>query len=232
LAAAAGALGMVWGPASYFVSRGDATANLMTPMLLVALGVALYLSRRVKLPAGILFLLHVSLAAVLFTVSSTALRQVSCSRGLGGDSNLRPLSRLPTLHIERYMPRMDPSLQAVLDGAGVRTDDPLVFLDFNDLFKPLWFQSDSRGRVLSKRHPCWLPIPSPVVLVPLPPERAPVYVDRFLGRHAAAGWLIRRKGSINQCSMEVMIMEQLLKTHRVTRAFDDTEWNVEWYDPK
>ena len=71
------------------------------------------------------------------------------------------------------------------------------------------------------------------MLIPLPPQRGPFYVDRYLGRHAnAAGWLLRRKGTINGCELEVLIMRRLEQSHRVTRAFGDATWDLEWYEPK
>ena len=135
LAAAAGALGMVWAPASYFVTRGaDVVFFLTIPMLLAALGVALHLSARLKAPAGATLLVQMSLASLLVMVFASLVRTWD---GPPGSEAVRPLSRLPTMHIERYMPPMDSSIGGLLERAGVRDDDPLVFFDAGDFLNPL-----------------------------------------------------------------------------------------------
>jgi hypothetical protein len=225
VAAAAGALGLVWGTASYFVTRGgDGVFTITIPMLLIALGVAVHLSLAGKIPAGVSLLPRISLAALLVLILPLAVIKLEYPITQG---NLQPWARLPTLHIERYMPSLDPSVHGLLLSAGVQPDDPLVFFDISDMLNPLRFYPDPRGRAVPKRHPCWLPLPTPSVVIPLPPERMSVYVDRFLDRHTGRGWLLRRKGPTL-----TPIMERLSRSHQVTRAFGNTMWDLEWYEPK
>ena len=166
----------------------------MTPMLLIALGVALHLSHRVAVSSGVALLLKLSLASVLVMIFAAGAARFEDPNALG---NLKPFSRLPTPHIERYMPVVNPSSLELLNAAGVGPDDPLVFFDGADMLNALRFQLDPQGRVIPKRHPAWLPLPSPVVLLPLPASGV-VYVDRFLDRHTGGGWLLRRKNTAFQ----------------------------------
>ena len=37
---------------------------------------------------------------------------------------------------------------------------------------------------------------------------------------------------MTNCRLEAAIVTRLLETHRVTRAFGDAVWDLEWYEPK
>jgi hypothetical protein len=225
VAAAAGALGLVWGTASYFVTRGgDGVFTVTIPMLVIALGVAVHLSLAGKSSAGVSLLPRISLAALLILIFPLAIIKLEYP---ATQEHLQPWARLPTLHIERYMPPLDPSVHGFLLSAGVQPDDPLVVFDGTDMLNPLRFYPDARGRTVPKRHPSWLPLPSPSVIIPLPPERVIAYMDRFLDRHPGGGWLLRRQGP-----SLTGILERLSRSHHVTRSIANAMWELSWYEPK
>ena len=138
----------------------------------------------------------------------------------------------PTRHIERVWPTGDPSLDASLAAAGVGPSDPVVYLDFTYLLNPLPFRRDVDGQACAGRHPVWLPLASPNVYMPLPAERSVAYVNRYLSHHAVGGWLVRRKAVNGQHQLELLILAEVAKTHRVGHRLEADPWLIEWYEPK
>jgi hypothetical protein len=230
-AAAAGAFGLVWAPLSYFVNKGvSSNVILAAPLFLAALGICIHIARRGVLPIRTRLLLQLSLSALAIMMA------MSAAKALTTDDQfvLGPFKDIesgPAAHIEQKMPVCEPSLRDGLTLAGVRSCDPVVYLDSRSNLNPLPFLTDDEGRPISLRHRVWLPLPSPNVFIPLPNARTAVYLARYLQRHQSGGWLIRRNSEVGW-EFSAIVLHEVAKTHRLARSVQTDAWLFEWYEPK
>ena len=96
---------------------------------------------------------------------------------------------------------------------------------------PLPFFSDERQSANPRRHPVWLPLPSPNVFIPLSKERTAIYLFRYLQRRQIGGWLIRPNNEVGWEFGEI-VLHEVKRTHRLARSFQTETWLLEWYEPK
>ena len=128
-----------------------------------------------------------------------------------------------TTHVESRLPIAEPSLLSLLREAGVRPQDPIVFLstDFSTMLPSTNGLADG---------PAWLPAMPLGELDILPRERRVVYIDRFLQNRAVphGGWLLEKA----EPDAEVDWLRQSIeRTHRVRATFSNASWRIDWYEP-
>ena len=103
--------------------------------------------------------------------------------------------QLPEKSLARSLYPMDPSACLLLDYAGVGMQAPLVCDYQGYLLPPPRHQEHSVGPYTNSHS--WLPKPL-VMLSALPVSRQDVYIDRWLNRMVAEGWLLLERPRLNR----------------------------------
>jgi hypothetical protein len=139
-----------------------------------------------------------------------------------GVANALELPVRDLAHVESRLPSADPSLRSLLLEAGVRPDDPIVYLSPGIVSTLLPATDGLAG------GPAWLPAMPLGELDILPPERRLVYIDRFLQDPAVphSGWLVAPAAS----NAEVDGLRQVIeRTHTLRVTYRNASWEIDWY---
>lgn len=133
--------------------------------------------------------------------------------------------------INRRLPVMDKSLLSLLDTAGVKIGEPIVYVgdpEFGGIL-PAWpVTADSRIRFLSPPQ-TWQPTMPFWLVAALPDERKEVYMARFTERARLSGWLIQSKEEAPYTSLP-WFAGQLQQTHEPTEVFENDDWTLTWFE--
>jgi hypothetical protein len=209
----------VWAAASYLMAR-EHPNNVWN--VAGVLGVALALTFRLRFGmAG--FVRGIDLP---LRFAAAPLLVFLLIGGAGDHFGMANALRLPVrdaANVESRLPRADPSLRALLVEAGVRPDDPIVYLS-PGMLSTLMPATD--GLVGSR---AWLPAAPLGELDILPPARRVVYIDRFLRDPAEphSGWLVAPAGSDEEVAWLRQVIEH---THEVHVTYSNANWRIDWYE--
>jgi hypothetical protein len=123
----------------------------------------------------------------------------------------------------------DPTLQGLLEQAGVGPDDPVVY-DGGAAAMPRW---KVHGRLVVGER-TWLPNPVQLLEEPVSPERRKVYLRRFMARSARGGFFIQGKGP-NEGQTEDRAPDWyalIAESHVPVRVYENALWKITRYEPK
>jgi hypothetical protein len=209
------AVGLVWSTASYFVGRSHAAQVIvLAPMFAAGLLVAL----RTPALASTVVPRQV-IAAVL-----AALLVGPLGFGLGWYNFAH---RVPDpARIDAVRPRVDASLQALIDQAGLRAGEPVAYVGNEPLsaLMPVW--RDAAGRQVTE-SPLWLPLAPVSQLALLPSDRRLVYLDRFSRSWPDGGWLVEA----NDPDVDVSWLHTWLSDrYAVAGTFSGQGWRLTRYE--
>jgi hypothetical protein len=222
-----GAWGLAWATASYFVARGaEINARNLAPLFCTSIGVALSLPTRGRNGDGYDALARTSLVPALVVFLTLAFGNRA---GLADYTS--PLHSGYTSHPEDLLPRIDSSLAGLLDEAGIKRSDPIVFYDTNLL--PVWPVADGKPTNGLEATHAWLPTHPFALMMHMPPDRAQLYLSRFMARDRAGGWLIEPKDVDIREALGggQWFYHELERTHARTVSFDNARWRVTWFAP-
>ena len=210
----------LWVTSSYFVARSHpAAVTNLSPIIFSVIGVMLYVLNREKIaPAwtNIVRIPLVPLMAVLLTLP-LANRPAIANYITASQTGYRGRLELPVLD--------NATLQLFL-AAGVKPTDPLAYLN-NDLRAwPVRRADGTRGAAPTTR--AWLPVMPLNLLVPLPAERAGVYVSRFIERRRLSGWLVQCKGM--PYTAVGWLADELVQRYEPTRMIEKGELQLVWFE--
>jgi hypothetical protein len=126
-------------------------------------------------------------------------------------------------HVESRLPAADPSLRDLLVEAGVRPDDPIVYLSPGVASTLLPATNGLAG------GRAWLPVMPLGELDILPQARRVVYIDRFLHDPAEphSGWLVAPAASDAEVDWLRGVIEH---THEVRATYINPSWRIDWYE--
>jgi hypothetical protein len=207
---AIGAWGSLWAMTSYFVGRShpNNATNLAT-ISIASLSVSLYLLGRHRVQG--VWARYIRIAAVpVMTVLLVA------TFGNADQIRLYVASFWsPRTNMESLLPAMDRALVSLLDEAGVRGSDPIVFV--SGFMPPAWPPRASEERSITRS---WSPTYPFTLLDPLPLERRRVYVSRFTEHLRLGGWLIESIPLTAYASRQAWFVEEIRLTHRATAVFE------------
>lgn len=236
----AGTWGAFWSVSSYFVSRSHANnATVLAPVFCVVIGLTLFLlatHRQTDWWATLVKMSFVPVLTILLTVT------------FGNGSFLGLYLSSPKLTYERnidtHLPLIDPSLQELLNTAGVKADDPIVYSAVrvkaiepladglshdHGVLLPAWPIND--GQQLISTYRAWLPTTPFVLFAPLSEERRQTYMQRFTARTRLSGWLIQNRKEASYTSSG-WFYNQIIRTHTPTKVFENDDWQVIWFEFK
>jgi hypothetical protein len=213
-AALVAAGGLLWSTSSNFVSR-SLPQNVENLAPIVAAGLLLPVR-------------------ALSRASSTLPRQAAgavLAAFLLGPLNFEPALREYTLTppapagIEALRPHVAPALQALIDRAGIRAAEPVVYVG-NEPFSalmPVWH--DATGQTVAE-SPLWLPLAPPAQLSLLPRDRRLAYLDRFSRSWPDGGWLVEAE----RPDADVSWLHAWLPSHyRPARTVSAGGWRITRY---
>lgn len=140
-----------------------------------------------------------------------------------GMANALALPVRDVANVESRLPAADPSLLALLVEAGVRPNDPIVYLSTGEVSTLVPATNGLAG------GRAWLPAAPLGELDILPPARRVVYINRFLQDPAEphSGWLVAPAGP----DAEVDWLRQVIEhTHEVRVTDSNANWRIDWYE--
>ncbi len=236
----AGTWGALWSVTSYFVSRSHPNnAAVLAPVFCAVIGLTLYLLATHR---------HTEWWATLVKMSFVPVLTILLTATFGNASFLGLYLSSPKLtyerNIETHLPLIDPSLQELLNTAGVKVDDPLVYSAVrvkaiepladglshdHGVLLPAW--PINNGQQLISTYRAWLPTTPFVLFAPLPEERRQTYMRRFTARTRLSGWLIQNRKEASYTS-SLWFYNQLTRTHTPTKMFENNDWQVIWFEYK
>lgn len=235
LGLALGSTAALWVASSYFVARG-ADSYALCAITHVAASIAVALLIMSKLPLGRSVTIPIKAAFV-------PILSLILTLGFGNRDHLpdwiQPLRRGYVRRIENLLPVVPPSLQSLLDEAGVRLYDPIVYIQKDSpgkgFFDGLGIVPVRRGRDERGLNPpwtcqAWLPTTPLELFVPLPESRSRAYMARFVARTASGGWLLEPKPA--SAHVSPWFFDELARTHTPVRSFENLEWRITWYQPR
>jgi hypothetical protein len=183
LAVATSIIGLIWGTASYFVSRShDNNLCNLAPITVLALSAALILAKNFDkdesgLPVWRLTIQSVLVAIMVIGTTAT----LGNSRALPGLAKSLFRSRSVSKLHQQLPPLLDVQAQA-LTKAGFSPEDSVVYLETTLL--PPWYDK-------KYFYNFWLPFAPTTQFKILSEERKEIYVRRFLDMHTAPiGWMV------------------------------------------
>jgi hypothetical protein len=140
-----------------------------------------------------------------------------------GVANALALPVRDVANVGSRLPAADPSLRALLAEAGVRPDDPIVYLSPGMLSTLVPATNGLAG------GRTWLPVAPLGELDILPPARRVVYINRFLQDPAEphSGWLVAPAGSDTEVDWLRQVIEH---THEVRVTYGNANWRIDWYE--
>lgn len=232
LAVLCGAWGALWATSSYFISRShDVNAVNLSPIAAVGIALGLRLLRHEKADG-----------ATSIRAGFVPILTVYLMIGFGDRAELgrwaNALRRGYVRDVDRLLPVVDPSLALVLDGAKVRPGEPLIYAGeapWNPLpVRPIVREEGGvRHTSIRWRNRAWLPAITPCLFVPLPDERRNLYLERFLARTEASGWLAQPKALDGRVFVPLPRIGEILgRTHVPTRIVEDGRWKLTYYERK
>lgn len=180
-----GAWGALWAVGSYFVGRSHEVNGVnIYSVAFAAVAVCLYLLQRDRAADRVAPFVKMALVPVLTML-------VTMTFGVPAQlpATLAAIRRGYQRRIDRALPRMDPYLTSLLDGAHVKFVEGVTPASWGS---PLPARVVVRGgpkprpRVVTYRN--WA-LPS-VVLFPLPEQRREIYMERYAERTQQGGWLV------------------------------------------
>ncbi len=237
----AGTWGALWSVTSYFVSRSHPNnATVLAPIFCVVIALTLYLlanaHRQTEWWATLVKMSFVPVLTILLTAT------------FGNASFLGLYLSSPKLTYERnidtHLPLIDPSLQELLNTAGVKADDPIIYSAVrvkaiepladglshdHGVLLPAW--PINSGQQLISTYRAWLPTTPFVLFAPLPEERRQTYMRRFTARTRLSGWLIQNRKEASYTSSR-WFYNQIIRTHTPTKVFENNDWQVIWFEFK
>lgn len=219
-----GAGGGFWATCSYFVSRSHPNnVHNLSAIFCGVIGLMLYLLARERKDALWSILVRSSFVPILTIV----LVAVFANKGALTDYILSPQSSY--LKVEQLIPISDPELDTLLNSAGVKPNDPIVYVGQSDLLVlSAWtFAPGDKSEVLTT-YRSWLPIPL-YSFVPLKDERRTTYLSRFASRTRLGGWLIEFK---NKEPIFPWLTDYLNLHYVPGRTFETARWKLTWYEYK
>jgi len=125
------------------------------------------------------------------------------------------------------------SLQELLNSAGVKADDPIVYSAVrvkaiepladglshdHGVLLPAW--PINNGQQLMSTYRAWLPTTPFVLFASLSEERRQTYMSRFTARTRLSGWLIQNRKEASYTS-SVWFHDQIARTHTPTKVFEN-----------
>jgi hypothetical protein len=228
----------MWSVTSYFVSRSHPNnAAVLAPVFCVVIGLTLYLLATHRQTGWWATLVKLSFVPVL-TILLTATFGNASFLGLYLSSPKLIYER----NIETHLPLIDPSLQELLNSAGVKTDDPIVYSAVrvkaiepladglshdHGVLMPAW--PIDNGQQLISTYKAWLPTTPFVLFAPLPEERRQTYMKRFTARTRLSGWLIQNRKEAPYTSSQ-WFYNQITRTHTPAKVFENNDWQVIWFE--
>jgi hypothetical protein len=210
--------GLLWSTASYFVSRSHPSNMVnLSPMLVAALLLAL------RTPA--------LAAAVMPRQMGGAVLTALLVGPLAWEVGMYHYVRVPPAPggIVALRPRVAPSLQALIDQAGMRAGDPVVYVGSERAPGLMAVWRDAAGRQVTE-SPLWLPLaPTEELGLLAPPERRLVYLDRFSRSRRTGGWLVES----DHPDFDVSWLDAWISQHyRAVDAFSGGGWRLTHYEPR
>jgi hypothetical protein len=118
----------------------------------------------------------------------------------------------------------------LLDSAGVKAGDPILYADerWDPMPVRLVRDSNQRRRVPFTRD--WLPLkPFAYQVWALPPERKQLYMSRFAERSRLSGYLLIQTKILNQHGW---LFDQLARTHVRTMVAENADYQLLWFEFK
>jgi hypothetical protein len=124
---------------------------------------------------------------------------------------------------------VEPSLQAVIDQAGMRASDPVVYVGSERAPGLMAVWRDAGGRQVTE-SPLWLPLaPTEELGLLAPPERRLVYLDRFSRSQRTGGWLVES----DHPDFDVSWLDAWISQHyRALDTFSGGGWRLTHYEPR
>jgi len=207
LAAAAvviAACGMEWSTASYFVVRSHPNNVLnILAVAVFALGIALLVAAREQLAAPLLAVVRTSVAPIFIVTIG-----LSFSASGGFAHYVLPFGPATPQHLSDSFIEATPQSVGLFQRAGMTPSSPLIY------------GSDSLARVWpgyrTVMPTVWVPAYPPAILNPLGPERALVYINRFVDRRPMDGYILTYTDGPTDDATYVIQLRKLL-THRFDR---------------
>lgn len=219
----------VWLISGYAVSRPHPHAvSRSWPIMLVAVGVSLLVVTRRLGWRPTLTMRAALVPLVTMLLISTYSNVPDLERNL---RDMRGSATSP-MDVAAGIPDAEPALQALLSRAAVTPADPFVYDgDIGGNPMPAWVAQDGQ-RIESSRS--WLPNPL-VELILVPEARRSVYMQRMSERRQSGGWYVQRNGG--RVTLDgaweatgPWLFAQLRQTHVPTRAIQNDEWQLIWFD--
>jgi len=210
------AAGLLWATASYFVSRSHPSqVTNLGPLLVSGLLLA------TRLPGRPRVLPRQAAAAVVaaFLVGPLAYEL--------GIRNYVVRTPQPA-RVDALRPRADPFLQALIDRAGLRPGDPVVFVGSEQVpaLPPVWRGPDGREVTESR---LWLPLAPAEELGGLPVERRLTYLERFRRSSPGGGWVLEA----DRPDFDVSWLDGWLsQRYRPVETLTGSGWRLTRYQPR
>jgi len=201
---------LVWVSSSYFMTRSadSNVTNILTPVSLAIAAVLFVLDRERPRDLGA--------RAIRFALVAPLTVLIAITVGNGPAlSALAGLIRAGyTSNIPGARPTLSPSALALLAEAHVSPSDPMVYEGLE--LMPEWPGAQA-NTIPSTR---WYPANPSILLVPIPPARRLVYLDRFVQRRPLTGWYLRAHGPTTCASIE--------QRYIATKSFSNADWDLSW----
>jgi hypothetical protein len=228
-----GATAAFWALGSYFAGRSlDSHVGSLSVVFCIAIAFALSLCARRHHDPGraIAKAAFVPVLAMLVAIPWSDRAQLS---------DLATHLRWSARDADRLVPEPDEPIENLLRTAGVRSDDPLLFVGMD---VPPWRPRGAEaiaglGEAARLMPRAWLPTLPFSLFYPLPDARSRVYVARFVARRPMSGWLLETKDRPQILPGPVgadpigWFYEELRRTHRPRRAFANDQWRLTWFEP-
>ncbi len=212
----AGVWGGAWSVGSYFVGRSHpANALSLAPFLLFCTAIALRMIGADRSTRWYAMIVAGMVPAFAMPVTLTL--------GHSGFAAALNQRQLPPSRFTDQLPRMEPSLLALLFDAGAQPGDSYVRVGDGRLMLPAWTTAEGRGAVMSSQS--WLPKPYEII-GSLPAARRQVYIDRNAKSNPEGGWLIHSKH--DTIAGYAALLAQIERTRHEERRFENSDWIVSW----
>jgi hypothetical protein len=256
LSLVAGTWGALWAMSSYFIPHSHpGIIPTLSPMLCVAIGLALYLLARYQKVDGWAMLVRTSFVPVLAVILTASFGNAAglvnyltsasyASYTVQQTDRAFPAAYTggaPAIQAARHvgyereingrLPVMDESLLELLHAAQVGIDDPIVYVGDPKVGGILSARvvSDSSGEHLLSPPRTWLPTMPFALFDKLPDERKELYVSRFAERARLSGWLVQSKEEAPYGSLP-WFSDPLQRTHTPTEVFENDDWRLTWFE--
>lgn len=217
--------GALWATSSYFVARShENNVTNLVPICCIVAALILYLLRRSQTHEEWSTIVRLSLVP-LFTV----LLAVS----FGNKAGVARLLLSPPA-VTYALPQLSGSQLDILQKGGAQPGDPGVLIDDGMTLPQAWPTTAGVQSTLTAQP--WLPGSPVILLIPLSNARRQLYMARFAERLPLGGWLLtsrdpRYPPSVPDASA-AWFYDQLLTTHRPTRSYLNSAWQLTWFEPR